>query len=244
MALKVNGPAFPADKEELKRFAQVIRKVAALHHENLVRWWAAGKTAEYVWISQELIEGESLAHLLSREETPKLKWRHALKLGIDIAKGLVCIHDRQMVHGNLTPANVIVGQNRVAKLNDLMFDQALKGSAWHRMGMEKKLLLDLPYTAPECLEENAYCDRGADIYSLGALIYARLTGRAPFEAPTPGDTIAMIQEGRLENPRKIVRECPEALQTAILKMMSTSQESRFQSAGEVVNELERIQSMP
>ena len=87
VALKVVGPAFSAAPEELQHFARVIRKVAAISEEHLVTWYSAGRSNKYVWIAQELIEGESLKNMLERGQTASmmLKWRNALKLAIDLA---------------------------------------------------------------------------------------------------------------------------------------------------------------
>ncbi|HEV3145048.1 MAG TPA: serine/threonine-protein kinase, partial [Gemmataceae bacterium] len=123
VALKVLSPDFPENKSELKHFAETIKIVAQIQEEHLVRWYSAGKTAWYTWISQELIEGNSLAHIIQRDESaPKLKWRNALKIAQDIGTALDCLFKRHMVHGNLTPANIVVAVDRTAKLNDLMFE--------------------------------------------------------------------------------------------------------------------------
>ena len=81
VALKVLGPDFPQDVSELQRFAKAIKTVATIQDNHLVRYFSAGKTKQYVWIAQELVEGESLARILARTETvSKVRWRNALKL--------------------------------------------------------------------------------------------------------------------------------------------------------------------
>src|SRR5262249_39843472 len=158
-----------------------IRQIAEISEEHLVRWYAAGKTSNYVWISQELIEGESLADLLTKHEpSAKVRWRNALKLGLDLAQALDCLFQRRIVHGNLTPPNILIGLDRTAKLNDLMFEQALEGSAWAAQRRDAKMKATLPYLAPERLEDRPYWNEVSDIYSLGVLIYQRLTGQPPF----------------------------------------------------------------
>lgn len=245
VALKVIGPDFPANSAELQRFAKVIAKVAAIQEEHLVRQYAAGKTGRYVWISQEFVEGESLAHLLERGQSASmmLKWRNALKLAMDLAKALHAIHQRQLVHGHLTPTNVIISLDRTAKLNDLLYDEALSGSVWRDSKAEEVLLAELPYMAPERLEEGAYWDGAADIYSLGALVYARLTSHPPFQGSNPQDMIQAIRAGQLIKPRDIVRGCPEPFQNIVLRMLAVSLEDRYQRVDELIEDLEGIQAI-
>jgi hypothetical protein len=242
VALKVIGPSFPAAPEELQQFARVIRKVASIRHENLVTWYAAGRSSKYVWIAQELVEGESLAQVLKRGQSASLilKWRNSLKLGIDLCKALDFLFKRHITHGNLTPANVLINLDRTAKLNDLMFEEAMRSSKWYGEQLEEKLLADLPYLAPERLQEGAYWDAAADIYSLGALVYARMTGRPPYEANTPGEMMEAITTGKIIPPREIVRGCPEDFQTVILKMLAHNQEDRYQSPTALMDDLDRL----
>ncbi|HLW66479.1 MAG TPA: FHA domain-containing serine/threonine-protein kinase [Gemmataceae bacterium] len=244
VALKVLGPDFPADKAELKHFAETIKAVAEIQEEHLVRWFSAGKTAWYTWISQELIEGDSLAQIMERDEsTAKVKWRNALKIAQDIGHALDCLYKRHIVHGNLTPANTLVAMDRTAKLNDLMFEQAMDKSQWHLEVLEGKLLSELPYLAPERLEENAYWDSLADMYSLGVIVYQRLTGRLPFKGKTPGDTIELIRESKPAMPRKLVGDVPEAFQNLVLKLLKRNQEDRYQTPAELLAALEKIEGM-
>jgi serine/threonine protein kinase len=245
VALKVIGPAFPANAAELQQFAKTIAKVAPIQEEHLVRQYAAGRTSGYVWISQEFVEGESLAHLLERGQSASmmLKWRNALKLAIDLAHALKAIHQRHLVHGHMSPTNVIISLDRTAKLNDLLYDEALSGSVWRNSKAEEVLLAELPYLAPERLEEGAYWDSAADIYSLGALVYARLTSQPPFQAKSVAAMIEAIRAGQIIKPRDVVRGCPEPFQNIILRMLAVSLEDRYQRAEQLIEDLEGIQAI-
>jgi uncharacterized protein with HEPN domain len=244
VALKVIGPDFPANGGELQQFAKAIQKVAQIAEDHLVPWYAAGRTNKYVWISQELVEGESLAHVLQRSQTAStmLKWRNALKLGLDLAKALDCLHKRHIVHGDLTPANVIIGVDLTAKLNDTLYAEALKDSQWYGERLERKLLAQLPYLAPERLEEGDYWDGLADIYSLGVLVYTRLTGQLPYRPGKPGDMIEAIRSGNLIKPRDIIRGCPERFETVVLKMLAHNQEDRYQTPEQLLHDLEGLKT--
>jgi hypothetical protein len=244
VALKIIGPDFPGSAEELQQFAKTIRRVAEIAEKHLVPWYAAGRTNKYVWISQELIEGESLAHVLERTQTTSamLKWRNALKLGMDLAKALDGLAKRRIIHGDITPPNIMIGLDLNAKLNDTLYSEALKSSKWYGERLEKKLLRQLPYLAPERLQEGAYWDSLADMYSLGVVVYARLTGQLPYRPARPGEMIRAIQEGNLIKPREIIRGCPSEFEDVVLKMMAHNQEDRFQTPAELLRHLEGLQA--
>ena len=78
-----------------------------------------------------------------------------LKLGLDLAAALDAMAERNIIHGNLTPANVLIGHDRTAKLNDLMFQQALQDSVWQKEKIEGKLLSEMAYLPPERVQPGA-----------------------------------------------------------------------------------------
>jgi serine/threonine protein kinase len=243
VALKVLFPQFPQNAGEMQQFASAMRTVLPLRHTNLVTLYNAGRTGTYCWLALEYIEGESLAQALERMSgmPGKLGWKHALRLGIHVGRGLDFIHRNRLQHGNVTPRNILIRlSDKTAKLSDLMLARALDGSALQKATLENKLLAELPYLAPEQADPDAYVDSLADIYSLGAVMYARITGRPPFQGESPEETIAKIHEATLVRPRKVQPTVPNALDVAVVKMLSRRQEERFQTAAELVGELERI----
>ncbi len=243
VALKVLHPEFPKDAGEMQTFASAMRTVLPLRHANLVTLYNAGRTAPYCWLALEYVEGESLAQALDRMNgmPGKLGWKHALRLGVHIGRGLDFIHGHRLQHGNITPRNVLIRlSDKTAKLCDFMLSRALEGSALQAATLEKKLLDELPYMAPEQVDPDAFVDRLADLYALGAVMYARITGRPPFRGESPEETIANIQEAPLTRPRKVQHTVPEALDAAVVKMLARHQEERYQTAAELVADLERI----
>src|SRR5947208_16160569 len=99
----------------------------------------------------------------------KLGWKRACRVALHLGKVLEFLHEHQVMHGHLTPANVLVeNTSRTTKLADLMLDRAIGESLLYENIREKKLLAELPYRAPEQTEENAAVDHRVDIYGLGA----------------------------------------------------------------------------
>jgi serine/threonine protein kinase len=242
VALKVLPTDFPADAAEMQRFVQAMRTVLPVRHPNLVTLYNAGRTPPYCWLAVEYVEGESLAQVLERVGgSDKINWRHALRLGVHVGRALEFIHNHRLRHGNITPRNILMRlSDKVVKLGDLMLSKALEGSAVQKLFLEPKLLAELPYLAPEQVEPNAFEDNLTDIYALGAAMYARLTGQPPFQGEEPEETISMIREAPLEKPRKLQSTIPHALEAVVVRLLARRQEERYQTAGELLADLEAI----
>jgi serine/threonine protein kinase len=242
VALKVLPPEFPADPAEMQRFIQAMRSTLAIRHPHLVTLYNAGRTGPYCWLALEYVEGESLAQVLERVGTgSKLNWRHALRLAAHVGRALEFIHGKRLRHGNITPHKLLIRlSDKVVKLGDLMLSKALEGSAAQQAFLEPKLLAELPYLAPEQVEPQAFEDNLTDIYALGTVVYARMTGRPPFVGETPEETIALIREAPLEKPRKLQPTIPAAFDAVVGRMLARRQEERYQTATELLADLEAV----
>jgi serine/threonine protein kinase len=241
VALKVLAADFPHDTDEAKHFSRIIRSVGALRHDHLVAWLGAGRAAPYTWIAQELIEGESLRHVLDDSRVSgRPGWRTALRLARDLAQALDFLHQQHQSHGNITPANILIrNEDRAARLNDLALGKALDGTLLQKRVLEAKLLAELPYLAPEQLEPEAFVDpQLADIYSLGVAVYARLNGGIPpFQGDTPEETIELIRSAPLPKPTQRQPSTPDHFVGIVLRMLARHQEERYQSVTHILADL-------
>jgi len=241
VALKVLSPEFPQGSAEMQTFAAAMRSLLGLRHSHLVALYNAGKTGPYCWLALEHVEGKSLAQLLTQPDAAKSHWKSALRIGVHVGRALEFLHGKRIVHGNITPANVLVRtSDKVVKLGDLMLNRAVEGSAMQQARLEAKLLAEMGYLAPEQVLPDAVEDHLTDIYGLGAVVYARLTGRPPFQAPTPEETLKQIARGTPPRPRQFHRGLPDALDTAVMRMLAHRQEDRYPTAAEMVAELEAV----
>jgi len=241
VALKVLSPDFPQNSDEIKRFARVIKSLAQINdHPNLVRWIGTGKIGPYVWIAQELIDGENLNSIFTQPESTRWSWRGAWRLAWDVAHVLEHLHQRNTNHGNITAANLLVTNDGKAFLNDLRFQEAIEGSVLQLEQMEQKFLAELPYRSPERLEEDAFVDpHVADIYSLGVATYFRLScGALPLQGSTPEETIDLIRAGVSDKHRRRAPAAPENFLDVLYKMLARNQEDRYQTPAELLVDLE------
>ncbi len=141
VALKVLDPAFPASDSEAQRFIRAMRPLLKLRHCNVVGLLGAGKSGRHCWMALEYVEGESLTTRIQRLRhcSQKLDWRRALRIGVHIARALELASQNRLVHHNVTPENILWdGGAKVARLGDLSFKQAMKGSELHEAIAEEK----------------------------------------------------------------------------------------------------------
>ncbi len=242
VSLKVLSPDFPATGVELQQFVQAQKVATQVHHANLVTPSNAGRSGSYCWIAREYVEGESAARLVQRyRERGKFNWARSARVAVDLAKALGCLHQHKLLHGNLTPRNVLIrAADKGAKLADLMLAQSLEGSRLQAAVAEKKLLAELPWMAPEQADPKAFVDHLADLYGLGAVVYTLLTGQPPFAAASPAETIQLIHTAQVVRPTALRREVPAPFEAVVLKLLARRQEDRYQSAAEVLADLQGI----
>jgi serine/threonine-protein kinase len=241
VALKVLPPEFPADGQELQTFVGALKVVTQLHHANLVTIHTAGRSGVRCWIAREYVEGESAAVLARRlGRRKKIEWTLAGRVAVHLARALAFLHRQRTVHGNVTPANVLLGEDGTTRLADLMLARALGGSRLLESVLEQKLLAELPYLAPEQTYPDSFVDHLADLYGLGAVVYTLLTGQPPFRGDSPAEIIEQVRKTTLVRPSTYQRGIPSAFEEVVLKLMAKHQENRYQTAAELLSEVESI----
>lgn len=236
VALKVLAADFPASDVELQRFGKALKMASTLQHPALIGVIAAGKSGAYCWISREYVEGESLTRRIRRlKEGGKLDWKGACRLAVHLAGLLDFLHRNKVTHGNITPRNVLIrASDQMTKLADLMLNRALEGSKLQKSILGKKLLTELPFMAPEQTDPHAPVTPLGDIYALGVVLYALLTGDAPFMGHTPKEVLAQVRQAKVVRPSKLQKGIPTPLETAVLMMMARQPENRFPTAAEAL----------
>jgi serine/threonine protein kinase len=241
VALKVYLPTFSQSEEDLQRFIRAVKTMLPKRHPNLVTLFGGGKSGPYCWMAMEYVEGESLTETIARiGKGGKLDWRPALNVAIALCNGLYYLHSEQIIHRSLSPSNILFSRLGVAKLGSLILAKALSGALATDVTMGGEILGDVRYLAPEQVGGGSPVDVRADIYSLGALIYALLTGKPPFEAKNPVDTAAMILRDKPAPPRKTNPYIPEPMEKIVLTMLAKKPADRFQSAGDLLADLEQL----
>jgi hypothetical protein len=188
VAVKVLSPGPARDRALLADIRAEARAVARLRHPNIVEVYDYGDAGALPYLVMEVAEGRTLAQLLTAGALP---WQTAVLIGTQVAAALAAAHDRNVVHRDVKPANVVVSGARV-KLLDFGIS-ALSGADDRQTGH----LLGTPaYLAPERLEHGVVRP-STDVYALGLLLYRALAGRLPWEAST---ATQMLRAHRYQEP--------------------------------------------
>jgi serine/threonine protein kinase len=242
VALKVLHPSFARDDEDRQRFVRASKTALPLRHPNLVAVLTAGKTGDYCWIAMEYVDGESMTAVIQRIGVAgMLDWRYGYRVAVHVGRALEYAHGQAILHRNVTPGNILLrSSDRVVKLGDLLLCKALEGSLAQQLTAQGELLGDLGYIAPERTQSIADVDARADLYGLGATLYALLTGRPPFTAPSRTELVNEIRSREPEKPTKYQMSIAPPFQDLVLKLLAKRPEDRFPGATDLLHDLERV----
>jgi serine/threonine protein kinase len=241
VAFKVLLPEFSRDEEEMQRFVRAMKNVLPLRHPNLITCYAAGKTGPYCWLAMEFIAGENMKQVIERIGVAgMLDWRYAFKVAVHVARALQYAHGENLLHRNVTPTNILLDTpTKVVKLGDLMLAKALEGGT--QITKPGELVGDIVYMSPERtrgLPEEI--DARSDLYGLGATVYALLAGRPPFEGSSLAEKVTRIRQSVPERPTKYQMSVPGQFEGVVMKLLAKRPEERYQTAAELLRELERL----
>jgi serine/threonine protein kinase len=242
IALKVFRADFFQDSRGARRFLRAMRTTIPLEHENIVRVHAAGRTRGPCFTASEFVEGESVSQMIRRIGVAgMLDWRNAWLIACGVAEALEFAHDANIVHRNIGPSNILIrAKDRCVKLGDLMLAKALDGTGNERITRAGEVVGDLRYLSPEQLSGEQPIDSRADLYGLGATLYAVLTGKPPFEGGTAAEIIRRVMTGAPEPPTRSHLAIPSQFEGLVLRMLAVRPEDRPESATHLRTELERV----
>ncbi|HUQ01089.1 MAG TPA: serine/threonine-protein kinase [Kofleriaceae bacterium] len=234
------------DQNFIQMFLDEARLAATLNHPNIARLLEVGKDGQVYFIAMELVRGETVRAILEKNARAKHPVPYAVVLGIaaKVAQALHHAHERKglngapldIVHRDVTPANVMVGHDGIVKLLDFGIARGKGRSMETSSGTVKG---KFAYMAPEqCLGKKV--DRRADVFSVGILLYELSTLRRAFRAETDYETLQKIVKGEIAPPSSLVPDYPPALEALIQRAMSVDLEQRFQTAAEIEAAIEAV----
>lgn len=241
VVLKVLSPEFPKCNDEMQNFVRAMKQRMSLHHPGLVALRGVGKTGAYAWIATEPIEGESLTATLERLcMVRKVPWKPVFRMAVALVKVLDHLQKHHAIHANITPANVLMPSEGPPRLNDFGLWQALEGSTLQQKAWPRKCKAELPYLSPEHLDPETPLDDLSDQYCLGAVLYAFLTGRPPFEGNSTNETAAMVRDAVPIRPKELKINVPDDFQGIVLRMLAKHPEDRYSSPRMILADLEEV----
>lgn len=231
-ALKILSDTYANNAEFVVGFIKEARAAAKLNHPNIVQAYAVGEDEGVFYFAMENVDGETMKHVLEREQ--KIPVDQGLAIIQQIAEALdYAWKEQRLIHRDIKPDNIMLTTNGRAKLADL----GLARVAGDIDDSEDDEVMGTPqYISPEHLT-GAPMDVRSDIYSLGATFYHFLTGRFPFEGRNAVEIARKHLEQPLIPPNQINRSIPAGVSHIIERMMAKNPKQRYQDAEQLVDDL-------
>ncbi|RMG18770.1 MAG: serine/threonine protein kinase, partial [Planctomycetota bacterium] len=239
VALKVIAGDLERRPDLQARFRREAQSVARLDHEGIVRIHQLGVDRGRAFIVMDLVEGESLHERVVRGGP--LAADEAARVFEKLARAVAHAHARGVLHRDIKPANILLGEGGARPvLADFGLARDLLDLRRERLTQTGEAVGTYPFMAPEQARgAHDLVDARADVYGLGAALYAALTGRQPFDGPTPAD-IARRVVAEEPVPPSALRPLPLALEAVCLKCLAKRREDRYPSAEALAEDLRRF----
>jgi serine/threonine-protein kinase len=239
VALKMVLGGAHATEQALDRFIIEAKAVAHLQHPNIVQIFEVGEYDNLPFFSLEFVNGSSLDRYLNGKP---LSPEEAAKLMITLCEAMQYAHNNGILHRDLKPANVLLTKEGVPKITDFGLAKNLEEEADESKSTSDGTIMGTPsYMSPE-QARGAVHELGpaTDQYSLGAMLYEFLTGRPPFLAPKPYETIMQVLQDEPIAPRQMQPKVPIDLETICLKAIQKDPEKRYPSCSALAADLGRF----
>lgn len=244
VAIKRLHPQFAKDPEFVSMFLDEARLAARVQHPNVVATLDVVPLGGEVFLVMEYVQGEALSRLIraARRRDQRLPARIAIAIMAGVLHGLHAAHEAKSEHGeplnivhrDISPQNVLVGVDGVARVLDFGVAKAAMRAQSTRDGQMKG---KISYMAPEQLQGQV--DRRADIFSAGTVLWEALTGARLFKGESAGQVLNMLAEAPIRPPSSIVPSLPPRLDAIVLRALERDPDRRFQTARELAIALEQ-----
>jgi serine/threonine-protein kinase len=220
----------------IERFRREARMMMDFKNDHIVQVHDHFKEGQHYYIVEEYVDGISLDALIRRERY--LSNEAAMLILYEVCKALKYAHDKQVIHRDIKPGNILLSRQGEVKLADFGIATSLEDTedGLTRDGM----VLGTPsYIPPEQIDDAKSVDRRADIYSLGVVLYEMLTGRTPYPGSFTAETIHLIHRGKYTPPRKLNPRATRLLRRIVRTCMKVKRGRRYQDLKEIIRILER-----
>lgn len=240
VAIKILKDEFAGNSDFLRRFRNESKAIAVLSHPNIVKVYDVSFGDRIQYIVMEYVDGITLKQYLDQHKETAVPWKEALHFTTQILWALQHAHEKGIVHRDIKPQNIMLLQDGTIKVMDFGIARFARSET---RTMTDKAIGSVHYIAPEQARGDV-TDERADIYSVGVMLYEMLTGRLPFEADNAVSVAIMQLQANPTLPRDINPDIPEGLQEITMKAMQKAPSQRYQSAAEMLQDIETFRRNP
>lgn len=233
VAIKVLRREYCDNESFVRKFTVEAQSTAGLTHPNIVNIYDAGNEEGIHYIVMELAEGMTLKRYIRRYG--RLSARETVDFAIQIASGLQAAHEHHIIHRDIKPQNILVSDSGTIKVTDFGIARAATGDDT----ISSSAMGSVRYLSPE-QARGGYADERSDIYSLGITIYEMATGKVPFDGENTVAIALMHLRDEITPPRCYFPDIPASLEKIILKCTMKQPEQRYQSAAELIIDLQKV----
>jgi len=243
IALKVLKPSLLEDRVAVRRFDREARLAASLNHPNICTILDIGEADGLSFIAMELLQGESLKQRL---RNGPVAIETLIDIAMDVARALSVAHLADIIHRDITPANIFITENGTAKLLDFGLAKAIAGSDAEGDAGGTDSVTDVGsipgtvhYLSPEQLLRQPV-DRRSDLWALGAVLYHACTGARPFDARSKTEVMTQILSRSPMPPRRLKAGLPAEFEQIVMRLLEPEPDRRYQRATDLLKDLESV----
>lgn len=229
VAVKVLKREFREDSTFVRKFRSEAQAAAGLMHPNIVNVYDVGEDRGLYYMVMELVEGITLKEYIDRKKN--LSPKEVISIAIQMCNGIEAAHERQIVHRDIKPHNVMISRDGKVKVTDFGIAKATTSTTVSTSAMGS-----VHYTSPE-QARGGYVDIKSDIYSVGITLYEMVTGHVPFNGETAVEVAVKHLQDEITPPSEYVPDIPYSLEQIILKCTQKNSERRYENMNSLIQDL-------
>ena len=235
VAIKVLRHEYASNEQFVERFKREARSAASLTNPNIVGIYDRGDTGDGTYyIVMEYVAGTTLEDRI--RDQGSLSSAASATVALRVAQALQVAHRRGIIHRDVKPQNILLGELGEVKVTDFGIARAASLAA---LTLEGSVMGTPHYISPEQAQGEEARSQ-SDLYSLGVVLYEMLTGELPFKADTPVGAVMQHIHGQARPPREVNPQIPERLNDITMRLLAKDPASRYSDAAELIEDLRRV----